>query len=696
MSSLLADRLKAVRHETFVGRVEERALFLKTIKAETLPFNVLFVYGPGGIGKTTLLREFAEICAEAGCPFVDIDARNVDPTPSGFLEALQNALGSLPSTGEYEYLSSLSGRFVFGIDTYEDLGPLDEWILKNFLPQLPENVLVILAGRQPPSTAWRTDPGWQALTRVLPLRYLSPEESVAYLQKRALPESQHPSVLKFTHGHPLALSLVADVFAQREKIDFSPEASPDIVKELLEQLVQQVPGPAHRSALEACALVRVTTEGLLSAILDNPEVHELFEWLRSLSFIDTRPAGLFPHDLARDALVADLRWRNPDWYAELKHRSRVYYTDHIVQTTGHTQLRNLIDLVYLHRDNALVRPYFEWQTSGSTLVDSMQRKDLEPLLAMVLRHEGARSAEIAGHWLNRQPDSVLVTRDPAGNPSGFLMMVDLERAREENELGDPAVNSCSETLERLGALRQGEKATLFRYWMAADTYQGISAIQSLLAVHIVRHCLVTPGLAFVFIPCAQENFWEPAFTYADLNRLVEADYEVGGRKYAVFGHDWRTRPTDAWLELLAEREISTVSSPVRPPANPEEQLVVLSRDLFGESVRNALRTFTSPNELRGNLLLRSRLVVSNTGVAANEAERILKLSEMVIMAAESLRSSPRGEKYFKALDKAYFHPAPTQEIAAELLDLPFSSFRRHLKAGIDQVTEILWQKEIGH
>jgi hypothetical protein len=60
-----------------------------------------------------------------------------------------------------------------------------------------------------------------------------------------------------------------------------------------------------------------------------------------------------------------------------------------------------------------------------------------------------------------------------------------------------------------------------------------------------------------------------------------------------------------------------------------------------------------------------------------------------------LKASPRSEKLFRALDRTYFHPAPTQEVAAELLDLPFSTYRRHLKSGIEQVIEALWQHEIG-
>ena len=33
--------------------------------------------------------------------------------------------------------------------------------------------------------------------------------------------------------------------------------------------------------------------------------------------------------------------------------------------------------------------------------------------------------------------------------------------------------------------------------------------------------------------------------------------------------------------------------------------------------------------------------------------------------------------------------------AAELLDLPFSTYRRHLSAGVARVAEILWTRDIG-
>ncbi len=112
---------------------------------------------------------------------------------------------------------------------------------------------MVIAGRNAPSAAWRTDPDWSALTRNVPLRNLPPNDSRAYLQAREVPESQHPAVLAFTHGHPLALALVTDLLTHGEQEAFSPEHAPDVVRVLLERFVQQVPSASHRRALEICA-----------------------------------------------------------------------------------------------------------------------------------------------------------------------------------------------------------------------------------------------------------------------------------------------------------------------------------------------------------------------------------------------------------------------------------------------------------
>ncbi|MCI0646191.1 MAG: ATP-binding protein [Chloroflexi bacterium] len=692
MASPLSDRLEAARRQRFVGRAAEQTLFQSALTAPELPFYVLHVFGPGGVGKSTLLRHFSRLASEANAQVIHLDGRNVDASPDFFQNALQRAMGLDPAVSPLQALSSPNGRWVLLIDTYEMLAPLDGWLRDVFLPQLPGNVITILAGRNPPSIGWRTDPGWEAMIHVLPLRNLEPEEGHDYLLRRQVPADQHQMVLEFTHGHPLALSLVADAMAQRPGTRFQPEDAPDVIRVLLEQFVQKVPGPAHRAALEACALVRLTTEPLLAHMLDIPEVLELFQWLRGLSFIEAERRGIFPHDLAREALTADLRWRNPDWYRELHERARAYYLSRLQQGSIQEQQQILSEYIFLHRDNALVRPYFEWQESGQVFADAMRPADREAVLAMVAQHEGQRSAELAAHWLDRQPQGASVFRDASGQPRGLLLMVSLDKTTPADRALDPAIEAATRYLAQHAPLRPNETATHFRFWLAADSYQGVSPIQSRIFINIIQHYLTTPGLAYTFFPCADPDFWVELLAYADLARQPEADFTVDGRRYGVYGHDWRVTPPLAWLDLMAQRELGLMAS-VKPPP-PQEQLLVLSRTEFDAAVREALKAMTTPAVLATNPLLRSRLVAEEMR-ASGKAERTAALQNLLKAAAETLQKSPRQAKFYRALYHTYFRPAVTQEQAAELLDLPFSTFRRHLAAGIQQVTEILWQKEVG-
>lgn len=687
----LADRLQAARRRRFVGRAAERGLFQSVLTATELPFAVLYVFGPGGIGKTTLLREFAYMAAQAQAQVAYLDGRNVDPAPDFFLGLLQQSLGAPTSESLFHFLGRQNGRRVILIDTYEMLAPLDGWLRDSFLPQMPGNVLIILAGRNPPALEWRTDLGWESIVRIIPLRNLNQGESLAYLDKRQVPAEQQQKVLAFTHGHPLALSLVADVLAQRPGSRFQPEEAPNIIKTLLEQFVQKVPGPAHRAALEACALVRLTTESLLGAMLDTGDVHELFEWLQGLSFIDLEPRGLFPHDMAREALAAELRWRNPEWYAELHSRARAYYLARLEQSDRRQQRRVLFDYIFLHRDNPVVRPYFEWQESGSVFTDAMQPADVPVLLEMVERHEGPVSSQIAEHWFGRQPEGIRVLRDASEQAQGFLATVSLAETTAEAREVDPAVKAAWGYLRRRATLRQGETATYFRFWMAGESYQAVSPVQSRIFLNIVQHFLTMPGLAHTFLACAEPDFWAGIFAYADLQHVAEADFEIDGRPYAVYGHDWRVTPPAGWLSLMAEREISTGT----PPPQPAEPLVVLSQEDFAGAVREALHAFTDANTLRRNPLLQSRLVVEQAGAGSSAARRIETLKEQLQTATATLKQSPRQAKLFRALHHTYFQPAATQEQAAEILDIPFSTYRRHLRAGIAHVTEYLWQQELG-
>ena len=71
------------------------------------------------------------------------------------------------------------------------------------------------------------------------------------------------------------------------------------------------------------------------------------------------------------------------------------------------------------------------------------------------------------------------------------------------------------------------------------------------------------------------------------------------------------------------------------------------------------------------------------------------LRETVVAAIECLRDDPKGAQLTAVLQRTFVHGTPTQEAAAEVLGLPFSTYRRHLAKGIEELTDLLWAMEIG-
>ena len=292
----LGDLLASRRRRRFVGRASEVELFRAALESPEPPFVVLHIHGPPGIGKTRLLDAFAGLAAGAGASVVRLDGRDLLPSPPAVLQALGGALELPGGEGAIAGLAD-GGRLVVLVDTYERLGPLDDWVRTWLLPRLPATALTVVAGRAAPGSAWRADPAWRELLRVVSLRNLSPEESRQYLRACGVEPARHDQLVELAHGHPLGLSLLADVVVRGGEAVADP-LTPDLVGTLLRRFVEIVPDGGHRRALEGCALARVTTEALLREVLGLEDAHELFTWLRELSFVESGPEGVFPHDLA--------------------------------------------------------------------------------------------------------------------------------------------------------------------------------------------------------------------------------------------------------------------------------------------------------------------------------------------------------------------------------------------------------------
>jgi AAA ATPase-like protein len=177
----VADRLRRARRRHFVGRAGELELVRSALQASEPSIAVLFVHGPGGVGKTALLGRVAETAGRAGLAAWPLDLRGVEASPPGFRAAVAGALGVAHGMAAASALRG-EGRRVLLLDTFEAVGGLEDWVREQFLPEVGANTLVVIAGREPPGADWLADGGWRELLRVVSLRNLPPGDARALLR----------------------------------------------------------------------------------------------------------------------------------------------------------------------------------------------------------------------------------------------------------------------------------------------------------------------------------------------------------------------------------------------------------------------------------------------------------------------------------------------------------------------------------
>src|SRR5262249_33635915 len=155
-----------------------------------------------------------------------------------------------------------------------------------------------------------------------------------------------------THGHPLALALAAEVLRDAAHPSL-PALTPDIVRVLLDRIVRALPDPAQRELLEIAALARVVTEDLLRdlGIAASPAG---YDWLRSLSYVREGNDGVAIHDLVRDAVAAELEFRDPARATLLRARILERANDVLAVSSGRARERAFYDVLFrLRSDPAL-------------------------------------------------------------------------------------------------------------------------------------------------------------------------------------------------------------------------------------------------------------------------------------------------------------------------------------------------------
>ncbi|WP_405016301.1 ATP-binding protein [Kitasatospora sp. NBC_00070] len=657
-------RLSDARTRSFIGRDAELDSFTRALAGETAAPFVFYLVGPGGIGKSTLVRRLADQARPTGRPVLELDGRFASRDPAEFERAAARLL-DVPGT-------------VLFVDSFEHCQWLESWLWQHFLPRAAEGTLVVLAGRLAPQPQWAADPAWSGLLRVLELQPFTEHQARSLLTTAQVPPQLRERVLGFAGGNPLALTLAAagqPTNWGREEGTWAPSA--DVLHTLLARLVGEVPTAAHRRALEVAAQAYSTSEELLSSILPDEDAHLLFGWLRNLPFMESTHRGLHPHDAARETLAADLRWRAPNAFAEIRRRLAEEYLLRLREAPEEQVWTVTDELFYLFREGEIVARLRTWSREEEVHDRPLRSEDLDTVLQMAERTEGPESAEVVRYWAHRQPQAFSVYRlVSTGRIVAFTARLALHAPPDPDDLAaDPVVAAAWAYTEATAPVSPGEHIGVSRFTVYPERYQVPSRVIDLSSSRAQAESARARARAYGFA------VWRDAETWAARVRGSLTDTgarpRVGAHTYGLFAVDWRQVPVETWLRhFIAATDVPAQAKPS-----------ALSRAAFDRAVREALAHWRSPAAFASCALLRTRL-------AADLADPVEELRALIRRAVDDVAQDSRGARARDALTAAHFSGAPTQEAAARRLGLPYGTYRRHLRQGLDLLCELLWEQEL--
>lgn len=416
-------RLEALDRELFVGRTAE--LQALAAWAEAAEHPLLHVTGPGGIGKSALLRAFARGLKEQGRAVLLVPGGGEIRTP----QAWCSAAGAASPQALVDEVNR-RGTMVL-VDALDEMKGIFAFLQEQLLPSLSTQAGVVLCGQRQLHHLWREDSPWLRQRQVLMLGPLLPAESRELLERRGLAEEALAMVRQVAGGHPLALNLAADLVRQMGARRFVADAA---WKDSLQRVVRTLVGPdadvLHTKLLEIAALVYAFNQDLLSTIAQADLAEADFVRLSELPIVHATADGLLIDEQVREFLVEHLQWRTPERVTMVRERAKAYFLAKLATVPAAERGHWLRQLFYVFEDPILRQLiYPPYEASREFWLDDGFGDGPAELCALWAQWRRAGGAsEIAPEllafferYIGHARARVRVARDRAGRPVGINM-----------------------------------------------------------------------------------------------------------------------------------------------------------------------------------------------------------------------------------------------------------------------------------
>ncbi len=643
----------------FVGRAAELDALLQL---KTSP-GVVWVSGVGGVGKSSLTRQYTESIRASGARVCWVACESVNPSLASVRELLST---SLELIGVKSLADFGDPNDLLVIDGAETIADVLEWLFGSAIPVAKPSLSIIISSRMAPPAKMLS----------IGLRHIAlPAFTLAETraQLRALGvnknlEEQARDLHAITDGHPLANALAARGGA----IDLS--ATTRALDTLAGQFVSRLDA-SERALCELLSLQRSLDVAICSDLISNAPA--LIEKLERFSFFHRVGSRLSLHTTVRDALYTRFSALHPGRLREMS-RTVIRALFRASRSDFPSLYSTLMSAFFCVRAdesvNQLLPLRYLAQVSPHELTD-----DLKGVVAdAVRRHEGEAAAnaflqgyargDIFGSVVRDARDEVIAVQCCINNLHALKRLADI----------DDIAAHMVKTVELSGL--QHEPLLLPRYFFAVDTYQDFSpAMGCAMLLNGFAHATVHPHPTHIIFSMSPPAIWRDLGEQMDVDAVPGAEREIGGRPRQGFIAEAALHfGSTGTLHEIYEQGALFLTDLLDDNPSPSAQTKVYSNKEWVDALRSAMRLRDRPLQLTGHALL------SMCQVGHRDA-----LFELLERACGRLEEGADYADAIATFRVTFLGEGMKQEAAAAELGLAYGTYRYRLRRGIELVAEQL-------
>ncbi len=498
--------------EQFVGRDAELHAVRDLLDVRT-PSRILLVHGPGGIGKSALLRAAAREASASGFSVEFHDARTLHGGVGDIVAAL---------AGPHE------GPVVLLLDGVEHMGSMLAPLSDALLDHLREDSRIVLAGRAEPGQTWRMG-ALSGIVVDLQLGPLADASAHAFLTQRGVvDEERRRDVVTWARGYPLALTVAASAPGGR--------AGSSMEAHLEERLTAWLAGRAmldvDREVLEVAAIARVLDARLLAAALPGRNTRDLMPRVVALPVMQSLGSGVSMHPVLASAIRERVKATAPQRYRHLVRR----IAEHLATRARLGDMEALIELSEMI-EHPEYRRAIGNELSRNVYPDKPRPGEFETFSA-AHGFQASPDAEEVRTW--RSVGTEFVLRCASGESVLWVVLLPLSRL----PLGGPIAHSHREVADRLSLQPQRSFAAVALF--AEGSLEERDEASRLASGAFMRHAAV-PDLEVILMSFPEPNR-RPGSNAIDTEEIDDA----GPR--AVVVSDFRPLGAVGFVEAIVLRE----------------------------------------------------------------------------------------------------------------------------------------------